>query len=146
MKQKRPNAMYGRQALFSHVPCSDETSTSSHLRNSSKQLHFKMSSLRPQHASRLLQPLRSPQRYVAPLQCRYASYSSNDRIHKDSSAEPSPKADAGTSPAPTSGDSAMIRQEDSKEAMVGHQPNFRAPIDHGTSYVRLDVGLNSSNE
>ena len=29
----------------------------------------------------------------------------------------------------------MIRQEDSKEGMIDHQPDFRAPVDHGTSYV-----------
>ena len=42
---------------------------------------------------------------------------------------------ASDPPAPRSGDSAMIRQEGSEGALVDHQPDFHAPIDHGTSSV-----------
>lgn len=92
-----------------------------------------MSSLRFQSASRLLQPLKPQRTLVTPILTRFSSYSSSDRTYKDRSVQPSPKADPSDPPAQRGGDSAMIRQEDSKEALVEHQPDFRAPVDHGTS-------------
>ena len=54
---------------------------------------------------------------------------------RDRFVQATPQTNSSDSPAPRGGDSAMIRQEDSKEGMAVHQPDFRAPIDHGTSYV-----------
>ena len=59
---------------------------------------------------------------------RYASQSSHSQ-----SAASEPKTDASDPPAPRAGDSLMIRQENSSEALVNHQPDYHAPIDHGTS-------------
>ncbi|KAL8812696.1 MAG: hypothetical protein Q9200_000840 [Gallowayella weberi] len=71
-------------------------------------------------------------------QARWQSYSSSDRSRReqppaDVSNEGARATDSSDSPAPRSGDSAMIRQEGSREAMVDHQPDFHAPVDHGTS-------------
>ena len=94
-----------------------------------------MPTLRPQYASKLLRLPRCHQSSISPIQMRSNSNSSNDAPHKHRSVHTSPKSDSSTAPAPPPGDSAMIRQKDSAEGMVDHQPNFRAPIDHGTSYV-----------
>ena len=51
----------------------------------------------------------------------------------DRSAQPDPKADPSDAPSAPSGDSSMIRQEDASQAMVDHQPDYNAPVDHGTS-------------
>ncbi|KAG6995659.1 hypothetical protein G7Y79_00043g079430 [Physcia stellaris] len=92
-----------------------------------------MPPVRPQHFYGLLRFSRCSQQGILPIQARNSSYSSSDNNYKDRSVEPSPKSDSSTSPAPTPGDSAMVRQEDSAEGMVKHQPDFRAPVDHGTS-------------
>ena len=94
-----------------------------------------MAALRPLYTSKLYQPLRACRCHIPLSHFRYASYDASEQTYKDRSVQPSPKADRDTAPAPRSGDSAMIREEDSKEGMAAHQPDFRAPIDHGTSYV-----------
>lgn len=91
-----------------------------------------MSLLKPQLASRLLQVSATKYQHVPPIGARWASKTSNDN-YQDRSVQPAPKSDASTSPAPKAGDSAMIRQEEPGEALTGHQPDYRAPIDHGTS-------------
>ena len=53
--------------------------------------------------------------------------------YQSSTVKPEATAEASDSPEPSKGDSEMIRQEDSKEGMVDHQPDYYAPIDHGTS-------------
>ncbi|KAL9127350.1 MAG: hypothetical protein Q9217_003764 [Psora testacea] len=53
--------------------------------------------------------------------------------YRASTVKPDPTSKATDSPAPAKGDSEMIRQEDPGEGMVNHQPDYHAPIDHGTS-------------
>jgi len=121
------------QALLSHLFKSLQA-TSNHSQTPSDITDLcNMSSLRPQRASRLLRPLQSSRRHGIPLQLRYASEPSGDHSKQAPSEEPAPKSDSSTAPGARAGESAMIRQEDSREAQVSHQPNFRAPVDHGTS-------------
>ena len=61
---------------------------------------------------------------------RWETYSSDKRA---ASKEPGPRSDPNTAPAPTMGDSEMVRSEGPESAITGHQPDFHAPIDHGTS-------------
>lgn len=91
-----------------------------------------MSLLRPYYASRLLQTRLVTAQHIPPSHIRWASKTSSGE-YQDRSAQPAPKSDASTSPAPTSGDSAMITQQGPGEGMVDHQPDYHAPVDHGTS-------------
>lgn len=59
---------------------------------------------------------------------RYATSNTADR-----SKQPDPKVDPLDPPAQQPGASSMISQEDASQAMVSHQPNYHAPVDHGTS-------------
>ncbi len=92
----------------------------------------KMSLLRPQYASRLLQAGIATHQRLPPCHIRWASKTSGGE-YQDRSAQPAPKSDASTSPAPTSSDTSMINQQGPGEGMVDHQPDYHAPIDHGTS-------------
>jgi len=83
-----------------------------------------MHSLRPKPISRLLVRAVPVARRLSPLWIRHNSQTET---------EPAPKSDASESPAPAAGDSSMIRQEDASQAMADHQPDFNAPVDHGTS-------------
>ena len=94
-----------------------------------------MSLLRPQLTSRLLQANAARYRHAAPLGVRLASKTAT-KEYTDRSVEPAPKSSSKDSPAPTPSDSGMIREEEPMEGMVDHhQPNYHAPIDHGTSLV-----------
>ena len=53
--------------------------------------------------------------------------------YEDRSVQPGSRAQASDPQAATSSDSNMIEQEDTVEGMVDHQPDYNAPIDHGTS-------------
>lgn len=88
--------------------------------------------LRPQLASRVLRPELPKCQHVIPGGARWASKTSGGQ-YEDRTVQPAPKSDASTSPAPTPGDSAMIREEGPEAAIIGHQPDYHAPIDHGTS-------------
>ncbi|KAL2039933.1 hypothetical protein N7G274_007336 [Stereocaulon virgatum] len=88
--------------------------------------------LRPRLASRLLQANPARLQYIAPRGARWASKTSNGK-YADRSAQPAPKASSEDPPSAEPGDSGMIRQEDPAEGLVDHQPNYHAPIDHGTS-------------
>ncbi|KAL8927344.1 MAG: hypothetical protein Q9172_001423 [Xanthocarpia lactea] len=97
-----------------------------------------MAFARPISLSRLVRCSANPTALIPRQQARWQSYSSSDRSSRDQpppdiSHEGKRTTDASSSPAPRSGDSSMIRQEGSQEAMVNHQPDFRAPVDHGTS-------------
>ena len=94
-----------------------------------------MSLLRPQLTSRLLQANAARYRHAAPLGARLASKTATNE-YADRSVEPAPKSSSKDSPAPTPSDSGMAREEGPLEGMVDHrQPNYHAPIDHGTSLV-----------
>ena len=101
--------------------------------------HPAMPPPRLQPLSRLPLTLRSSLQYsfsfptaTTALQARrWESYSSSDK--RAASKEPGPKSDPDTSPAPTMGDSEMVRSEGPEGAIIGHQPDFHAPVDHGTS-------------
>ncbi|KAL8950651.1 MAG: hypothetical protein Q9222_003335 [Ikaeria aurantiellina] len=97
-----------------------------------------MASIRPLYLNRVIRSCTNTRAALPYQQARWQSYSSSDR-HRRDQPPPDISTEAGRttgpsdSPAPTSGDSAMIRQEGSQEAMVDHQPDFHAPVDHGTS-------------
>ena len=92
-----------------------------------------MSLLRCAATGHALSRVRSIAPRVQLTNARYESRSTADRA-----VQPSPKSDSSQSPAPTAGDSAMIRQESPSEAMVRHnQPDYEATVDHGTSSVNL---------
>ena len=91
-----------------------------------------MSLIRPLCRRQVVASTLPTSRQIGIAQARWASYSSGDKSH-DPSLQPAPKADSSDAPSARAGDSSMIRQEDSAEAMVEHQPDFRAPTDHGTS-------------
>lgn len=98
-----------------------------------------MAFARPVPLNRLLRCSTNPAALRPRQQARWQSYSSNDRPHRDQplsdiSHEGERATDPSSSPAPRSGDSAMIRQEGSEGALISHQPDFHAPVDHGTSY------------
>lgn len=88
--------------------------------------------LRPQLASRLLQANAARHQQIAPRGARWASKMSSEE-YADRSAQPAPKASPEDPPTARSSDSGMIRQEDPTEGLVDHQPDYHAPIDHGTS-------------
>ncbi|KAL9104066.1 MAG: hypothetical protein Q9163_000963 [Psora crenata] len=90
-----------------------------------------MSFIRPQLASRLVRPSKLGHRHIAPNTIRRAQTVSGQ--YEAGSIKSDPLAEASDPPAATKGDSAMIRKEDSKEAIVNHGPDYHAPIDHGTS-------------
>ncbi|KAL8690181.1 MAG: hypothetical protein Q9218_004314 [Villophora microphyllina] len=100
-----------------------------------------MALARPAHLNRILRPPRAICTTLPRQQARWQSYSSSDRSHPNASNQPPPDISnegervtgSSDSPAPRSGDSAMIRQEGSEAAIIGHQPDFHAPVDHGTS-------------
>lgn len=87
----------------------------------------KMPLLRTQYAGRLRPAIVLVGQRRSPLCVRYAT------TDVDRSVEPAPKAEASDPPAAEAGDSSMIRQEGSSEAMASHQPNWHAPVDHATS-------------
>ena len=94
-----------------------------------------MSLLRPQLTSRLLQANAARCRHAAPLGARLASKTATGE-YTDRSVEPAPKSSSKDSPEPATRESGMIREEGPMEGMVDHrQPNYHAPIDHGTSLV-----------
>lgn len=96
-----------------------------------------MSLLRPQLTSRLLQANAARCRHAAPLGARLASKTATGE-YADRSVEPAPKSSSEDSPAPATKETGMIREEGPMEGMVDHrQPNYHAPIDHGTSLVYL---------
>ena len=90
----------------------------------------KMSFIRPQLASRLLLTSGIPIQRTTPVgRMRWQSQKASEEDR------PSAKTDATVPPAPAPGGSSMIREEDPAEGMVDHQPDYHAPIDHGTSWV-----------
>ncbi|KAL9601065.1 MAG: hypothetical protein Q9219_002774 [cf. Caloplaca sp. 3 TL-2023] len=97
-----------------------------------------MATARPAYFHRLL---RCPTQVSIPVsltQTRWQSKLSSGQSHQaqpppDISQEAPRMTGASDSPAPRSGDSSMIRQEGSEGALVNHQPDFHAPVDHGTS-------------
>ncbi|KAL8723555.1 MAG: hypothetical protein Q9225_000190 [Loekoesia sp. 1 TL-2023] len=97
-----------------------------------------MASARPLYLNRFVRRSVYTSASLPRQQSRWQSYSSSDRSHRD---QPSPSVSteatrttgSSDSPAPRAGDSAMIRQEGSEGALISHQPDFHAPIDHGTS-------------
>ena len=94
-----------------------------------------MSLLRPQLTSRFLQANAARYQHAAPLGARLASKTATNE-YADRSVEPAPKSSSKDSPAPTPSDSGMVREEGPMEGMVDHrQPDYHAPIDHGTSLV-----------
>lgn len=94
-----------------------------------------MSLLRPQLTSQLLQASAARCRHAAPLGARLASKTATGE-YADRSVEPAPKSSSKDSPEPATRESGMIREEGPMEGMVDHrQPNYHAPIDHGTSLV-----------
>ena len=54
--------------------------------------------------------------------------------HEHQSGPPTPNTSRSDPPGGPKGDSEMIRQEDAEAALIGHQPDYHAPIDHGTTY------------
>lgn len=86
-----------------------------------------MSVLRAQCAARLLPTMIPIRGRLPPIYARHSSDTA------DRSVQPAPKSDPSEAPAAKPGDSAMIRQQGASAAMVDHSPNFRAPVDHGTS-------------
>ncbi len=91
-----------------------------------------MSLLRPLCGGRLVPSAVLARRQIGLSHARWASHSTSGES-LESSLEPAPKAESSDSPAAAPGDSSMIRQEGSAEGMVDHQPDYRAPTDHGTS-------------
>lgn len=124
---KAVSALWGKLGLGD-----DDYNPSAMISSASVPQPIEMSLLRPQYAGRLLQARVATRQRILPSHIRYASKTSSGE-YQDRSAQPAPKSDASTSPAPTPGDSSMIRQEDSSEGMVDHRPNYHAPIDHATS-------------
>ncbi|MCJ1239486.1 NADH:ubiquinone oxidoreductase 21kD subunit [Varicellaria rhodocarpa] len=86
-----------------------------------------MSISRVQWASRLIPSAVHTRSLVPIIRTR------NQSTKADRSIQPAPKSASSDSPAPSPGDSAMIRQQDSAEGLVDHQPDYHAPVDHGTS-------------
>lgn len=86
-----------------------------------------MRSSRPRPIAKLLSPSVAVGRRSQPSWIRHNSQTT------DPSMQPAP-SDSSEAPAPPAGDSSMIRQEDASEGTVKHQPDFNAPVDHGTSY------------
>ncbi|KAI9798040.1 MAG: NADH:ubiquinone oxidoreductase 21kD subunit [Candelina submexicana] len=69
-----------------------------------------------------------PATRLSSIQVRYNSQLT------DRSVQPSPKSQSTDAPAATPGDSAMISRQSPSEASVSHnQPDYGAPVDHGTS-------------
>ena len=96
----------------------------------------KMSVLRAQCAARLVPVMRARRVQGFPIPLRSASTNRADR-----STEPDPKSEPSDAPAARPGESSMIRQEDSSQAMVDHRPDYHAPVDHGTSYDSLVISI-----
>ncbi|KAL8840715.1 MAG: hypothetical protein Q9170_001233 [Blastenia crenularia] len=90
-----------------------------------------MAAARPIYLSRLLR--NSGGTLLSRQQIRWQSTPSSGQSHQaqpppDVSHEATRTTGASDSPAPRSGDSAMIRQEGPKGALIDHQPDFHAPI------------------
>lgn len=106
----------------------------------SQRIH-KMALARPAHLNRLFRYAASTGTSLSRQQARWQSYSSSDRRNDQRNSQPPPNIStegervtgSSDSPAPRSMDSAMVRQEGAEAAIIGHQPDFHAPIDHGTS-------------
>ncbi|KAL8640038.1 MAG: hypothetical protein Q9228_002996 [Teloschistes exilis] len=97
-----------------------------------------MALARPAHLNRVLRQSRAICTSLPHQQARWQSYSSSDRSHSsqpppDVSAEATRVTGSADPPAGKSGESEMIRQEGAEAAIIGHQPDFHAPVDHGTS-------------
>ncbi|KAL9014362.1 MAG: hypothetical protein Q9173_000980 [Seirophora scorigena] len=97
-----------------------------------------MASARPAHLNRLFRYSVNARLPLSRQQARWQSPTSAGQSQQaqpppDTSNEASRTTGSVDSPAPTPGDSAMIRQEGAQEALVDHQPDFHAPVDHGTS-------------
>ncbi|KAL9633642.1 MAG: hypothetical protein Q9164_004577 [Protoblastenia rupestris] len=90
-----------------------------------------MSFIRSQLVNRLLPSSGGVYRRATPSSMRWAQTVSGQ--YQSSTVKPEATSEASDSPEPSKGDSEMIRQEDSKEGLVDHQPDYHAPIDHGTS-------------
>lgn len=87
-----------------------------------------MSLLRPCSTARLTA-------FLIPVSQRFSLHQTRRKSQETShrSTESQPKSAPSDSPAAKSGDSSMIRQEDASEGIVHHQPDYHAPVDHGTS-------------
>ena len=90
-----------------------------------------MSFIRPQLVSRLLPSSGVTYRHATSIGTRWAQTASGQ--YDANTVKPESTSDASDSPAPTKGSSEMVRQEDAKEGVVKHHPDYHAPIDHGTS-------------
>ncbi|MCJ1312584.1 hypothetical protein MMC25_006258 [Agyrium rufum] len=92
-----------------------------------------MSFLRRQCAARLL-PLSLSTNYIARFVPISSTRFESTKAASQINAAPPPKADRSDPPAdPASATGAIIRQESPAEGTVDHQPNYHAPVDHGTS-------------
>ncbi|KAI4108177.1 MAG: hypothetical protein L6R37_001217 [Teloschistes peruensis] len=97
-----------------------------------------MALARPAHLNRVLRQSRAICISFPHQQARWQSYSLSDRSQ---SSQPSPDVSteairvtgSADPPAGKAGESEMIRQEGAEAAIIGHQPDFHAPVDHGTS-------------
>lgn len=75
----------------------------------------------------LLRLVAKPQQHsVNKLQ--WTRYLSNEK-----SVNPPPKVGASDPPGPGPDNTSMIGQENASQGMIKHQPNYNAPVDHGTS-------------
>ncbi|KAI4182501.1 MAG: hypothetical protein L6R41_005946 [Letrouitia leprolyta] len=97
-----------------------------------------MASTRPPFPGRILRGYTFPRALPIHQQSRWQSTPSAGQSHAaqpppDLSEEATRTTGASDSPAARTGESGMIRQEGVEGAMVRHQPDFHAPIDHGTS-------------
>ena len=90
-----------------------------------------MSVLRSQLASRLLLCSNVVHRQVVGGSVRWAGGVQASSIERPKDPEETPPSSQppGTPP----GDGDMIRKEDSSAAIIGHNPDYHAPIDHATS-------------
>ncbi|MCJ1339848.1 NADH:ubiquinone oxidoreductase 21kD subunit [Bachmanniomyces sp. S44760] len=89
-----------------------------------------MSLLKSQCAARLVLYPRGPSVRIAHL---YARCERSVPVKPAASKESMRKTDPSDPPAAASGDSSMISQQDASEATVDHNPDYHAPVDHGTS-------------
>ncbi|KAI4274081.1 MAG: hypothetical protein LQ337_004189 [Flavoplaca oasis] len=93
---------------------------------------------RPISLNRLIRCSTNPTALLPRQQARRQSNSSTSQSNRDQpppdiSREAERATDSSSSPAPRPGDSSMIRQEGSEGALISHQPDFHAPVDHATS-------------
>ena len=90
-----------------------------------------MSLLRPQLVNRLLLcSTRSRQQLLPVAHTRWAGGIQSTEVDRSG---PNPTANSSQAPAPPKGASEMVRQEEARESLVSHAPDYNAPIDHGTS-------------